>query len=122
MNYELAKELKDAGFPQIYHYDDQGRRIDFRALEVVALPTLSELIEACGEEFNMVNVTANADQVNKKWHALAGYVMELSDALTNTHTFGATPEEAVARLWLALNRPYDQTIESMKDAACYGKL
>lgn len=122
MNYELAKELKDAGYPQTVGGGDEYHDPSKTNGGYAYGPTLFELIEACGAEFNMVNITANADQVNKKWHALAGYVMELSDALTNTHTFGATPEEAVARLWLALNRPYDQTIESMKDAACYGKL
>lgn len=104
MDYALAKELKDAGFP--IHVWSGNTEACYCGSEQSGecVPNLSELIEACGEDFNMVNVTANADQVNKKWHALAGYVIELSDALTNTHTYGATPEEAVAYLWLDLNK------------------
>jgi len=59
MNYELAKQLKDAGFPQVgrawlcahgYHYDG----IAEAALctdERFYAPTLEELIEACGPGF-----------------------------------------------------------------------
>ena len=60
MQYELAKKLKDAGFPQLDY------SCILQDLEDVAIqdkndssvwyykPTLSELIEACGEEFDAV--------------------------------------------------------------------
>lgn len=52
MTYDLAKQLKDAGFPQTKtdgtlkngHYIAEGREPCFD-------PTLSELIEACGDDF-----------------------------------------------------------------------
>lgn len=85
MDYELAKQLKDAAFTQVYHYDDQGRRTDFREPEVVALPALSELIEACKPLILRVGGASTA--------SFGSFVAT-----------GTTPEEAVARLWLALNK------------------
>lgn len=79
MNYELAKKLKDAGFPQ----DGIGQFIDVK----LASPTLSELIEACGDKFRGLSKRAN-------WRAQD--VMGIEE-------FGDTPEEAVANLYLALN-------------------
>ena len=77
MNHNLALELKEAGFPQV-HFE---RFID------CADPTLSQLIEACGESF--ANLAAHKkDEWDCNWGA----------------AIGATPEEAVARLWLVLNK------------------
>ena len=57
MKYELAKALKDAGFPQsgkgtwTYHPDNLVTRYSDRVYD----PTLSELIDACGDqEFTLV--------------------------------------------------------------------
>jgi hypothetical protein len=53
MNYELAERLRDTGFPQ----SGDGRRIGaptaflWRARDLVYVPTLEELIAACGDEF-----------------------------------------------------------------------
>lgn len=65
-----------------------------------AAPNLSELIEACGDAFYGIY---RADGL---WHASAG-----KDAPPESNLFlltfdeeGSTPEEAVARLWLALNK------------------
>lgn len=61
MNYTLAKRLKDVGYPQgeprdLYCLDcKKWRDIDCfnnkHNKEAVVVPTLEELIEACGEEF-----------------------------------------------------------------------
>jgi hypothetical protein len=71
MHYELAKELKDAGFPQKHHYDEQGRRNDFCEPEVVSNPTLEELIEACGEDFGNLSfqVPTNDPSASHWWSA-----------------------------------------------------
>lgn len=121
MTYELAKELKDAGFPQpdasyqgTYKYfpvgftdrefldftDEQKKSMSFY------IPTLSELIEACGNIFLW--------KFEKEW--CAGYhdpednrgewdncYIDLS-FVKGKIGYGSTPEEAVARLWLALNK------------------
>lgn len=82
MNYELAKELKEAGFPT-------PQTIDTLKVEKFR-PTLEELIEACGD--GIIGLTRGA--VTEDWLAT-----------NNTYTVsGPTPTEAVARLWLALNK------------------
>ena len=105
MLQELAKELKDSGFPNIQDVQHrQGRefltpdgRIAFYSLGEAAhaedwfLPTLSELIAACGEKF--VSLTLNRGE----WRCTASSHEGHDDLYS-------TPSEAVARLWLALNK------------------
>ena len=43
---ELAKKLKDAGFPQ-----SEFPRVQQQTVRYARMPTLSTLIEACGEGF-----------------------------------------------------------------------
>ena len=80
MTYELAKELKDAGFPMPYKDQVGGFR-----------PTLEELIEACGHSGN---VSLHLDLFGEHCVARKG----------NHSGVGSTPTEAVARLWIALNK------------------
>ena len=53
MDHKLAEQLRDAGFPQ----SGEGRRIGaltafvWRARDLVYVPTLEELLAACGDEF-----------------------------------------------------------------------
>lgn len=108
MDYELAKELKDAGFPhtqggKVLYYnavyknhpfnDYDGAYADGVTLsgDVIYVPTLSELIEACGGKFKLVELIDK-----NEWLACGDYY--------RTYGEGTTPEEAVARLWLALNK------------------
>ena len=89
MDYELAKSLMDAGFPQI----GKGRLIGspnklvWRSSDRIYAPTLEELIDACGENFGSLN------KQNDGWCASANYDQSF---------LAKTPTEAVARLWLAL--------------------
>lgn len=92
ITYELVKQLKEAGFPMnkalpdsryIWGGTDTGGT-------VYEYPTLSELIEACGDKFSMLHNCGNI------WKAFAVYAKEKI-------TQGSTPEEAVAKLWLELN-------------------
>ena len=59
MDNELAKELKQAGFPQSIHYNERGV-VDFLETDangkthIVSVPTLEELVEACGVDFQSV--------------------------------------------------------------------
>ena len=107
MNYELGKRLKDAGFKQI----GKGyiERWDFAQDEPLYVPTLSELIEACGA------TTKNnpwGDEVGAFEFCLqfvgtgwkAGYKEPNYNEDWEDVVGGATPEEAVAELWLALNK------------------
>lgn len=94
MDYKLALELKEVGFPHKHQFDAESECI-YGANNVgedhtVCYPSLSELIAACGV-FDALICT------NRKpnWTATDG----------NGHDGeGDTPEEAVARLWLALNK------------------
>ncbi len=96
ITFELAKELKEAGYPQkatSFAYDKDGVMILGWDLDGCVAPTLSELIQACTRDcFQLV-------LINKIWNAQSG-----SDWISAMKTEGATPEEAVGRLWLALNQ------------------
>lgn len=118
MTYELAKELKEAGWPQdiergdTYFADDKLptlNELDQMELETVSgeknpiyCPTLSELVEACGEDFACLGKQNSPPGTRTgKWIALTS-----TDPMYNRYPEreGDTPEEAVARLWLALNK------------------
>lgn len=114
MNYELAKELRDAGFPALLHYSRIACRVNgcwqYRD-DPVHKPTLSELIEACAGEFQ------GLIHLPDGWHAwstvvsgkqdvgvrdLEGMPVLYDDLIRSKGN--ASPEEAVARLWLALKQ------------------
>ena len=100
MNYELAKKLKDVGFPQkdisvIVGNEDSFVADPFHLNEYFYVPSLSELIEACGNEFS--RLTRNKDLMGIFWRAVSSSGI-YSSIISNT------PEEAVANLWLELNK------------------
>src|ERR1017187_10362718 len=123
MKYELAKKLKDNGFPQIFDGDSHWKDSDDKFYRVAGgnfigvncsdkipyhnipsemsfVPTLSELIEACGDKI-VIHSPESLD-VNEEYYmpskdnwtafkqGVAGY----------PKGEGSTPEEAVANLWL----------------------
>ena len=53
MNYEVAKELYDDGFPQggLGSWALPPDRLVSRRTDRVYVPTLSELVDACGDDF-----------------------------------------------------------------------
>lgn len=84
MDYGLVQQLHDAGYP----------------VNTPDVPDLEELIEACGGDIIGIVRTENG------WHAKSfkdteGQLAHNSFAL---NTGGATPTEAVAKLWLALQK------------------
>jgi len=106
MNYELAKKLKDAGFPQngkvvnkkAFTFDGVGKEYAIEDTdEVFYFPTLSELIEACGDGFNvLIRSTFLTKGVKPEFRASSG-----SGGAPSSE--GKTPEEAVALLYLKLH-------------------
>lgn len=88
ISYELAKKLKEAGFPQsdfnICGHCAGGLTMD------VFIPTLSELIEACGERFESLG----RDEYAGGW---------VSFDKEDKYGRGFIPEESVANLWLEIN-------------------
>lgn len=103
MNYELAKQLKEAGFPLTPTSSQESPQLETDlVIDHVRYqyPTLSELIKACPKEINgyYFNLSANSQgwiAVYEQWES------EFIETLTSE---GKTPEEAVARLYLALNK------------------
>lgn len=108
MNERLAKRLKEAGFSP----KETGGKFSLKAeskgrtwgdVGVVGLeehytyfPTLSELIEACGKDFECMYHRVNVETYETlKWAAHAFF---------EKTGVGDSPEEAVANLWLALNK------------------
>lgn len=87
MNYELAKKLKEAGF-SFHHPDSKWSEYIF--------PTLSELIEACGDNFKDLVRVSTFDEI--QWGATSWFFQP------KIETFGKTSEEAVAKLWLLLKK------------------
>lgn len=101
MNYELAKELKDAGFPQTDEPNICGHCGDGGPDTEVRYPTLSELIEACGDRF------ASLIRKNGGWESNSKFLSNKDGTVDAHNWIGSTPEEAVTRLWLALNKSND---------------
>lgn len=127
LDYELCKQLKNVGFPNTETYlcckDCGALEKRYKNLEeywsannttggeytgcqncgwngpvqvdVREDITLSELIEACGDKFESLTqfYIASPERLTTYWFA----------KLDNIEQRGTTPEEAVARLWLALN-------------------
>lgn len=104
MTYELAKKLKDAGFPQTGN--GYLRVFDPADAETVYKPTLEELIEALPAFFDFrlgyrLNV---GPEERKAWEAKGGWKNWSIDRYDEYQGTGENPSEAVANLWLALNK------------------
>ena len=106
IDYKLAKELKDNGLKQemkigSYGYNPSGLYQVIREDGIyelgddeVYLPTLSELIEACGDRFDsLIKIKMNK-----------GYIWSARSYNYPIQESSKTPEEAVAKLWLVLNK------------------
>lgn len=85
MNYNLLKQLKDEGF-----------KIPMGANELWQ-PSLSELIEACGDRF--YSLVKPIDE--NPWSVT--YWNEAKKSVSCA-VYGSTPEEALANLWIELNK------------------
>jgi hypothetical protein len=92
ISYELAKELKDAGFPQ----NAENRVALKNGYDYAYPPTLPELIEACGDiEFELHCYPFT------KFDARYFVIERLGEDDMERQP---TPEIAVAKLYLALHK------------------
>ena len=112
MDYKLAKKLKDLGFKQgwnlICEHDYQptdgihSLRSDWKKDDTgmycggdsAHIPTLAELIEACGKKI------IGIDRTDEGWKA-AGVDFERNEVIVFTAN---NLEDAVSELWLRLNK------------------
>ncbi len=102
MNYELAKQLKDGGYPLLYinHESNPIGEISFdfgNGLYALA-PSLSELIAACGEKFLFLK-----RRKENEWVAHTSLRGNNPDVYWKDGV-GSIPEESVANLWLNINK------------------
>jgi hypothetical protein len=89
MKYELAKELYKEGSPF-----KSAVPVTEANMKYIDYPSLSELIKACGGNFYSLYIHGK-----DKWQ-----VSSSSDQWDTEIAHGSTPEEAVSRLWLELNK------------------
>ncbi len=104
MDYETAKKLKDVGFVQNPHsisereeglgIDSDGKVRNFYPFDAY-LPTLSEIIEACGDGFDCLMTGKISGWSAGTYDRYAGDWVHDEE--------GKTPEEAMANLWISLN-------------------
>ncbi len=115
MTYELAKQLKDSGFPQedkhwywctftfpetlwcINALEKKGLDKEYECM--TAAPTLTELIDACGDKFKSLETDSG-----NWWYAGAGDWLNPVSRIREYSEGGPTREEAVAKLYIALNK------------------
>ncbi len=106
MDYKLAKQLKDAGFPQdicagqSFFIDSKcnGRvwtdKEPCKLIDNVKIPTLEELIDECGEQFGYLTKVITKE----------GVFWEAFDIDGNSGGKEKIKKEAVAKLWLKLQK------------------
>lgn len=99
MDYDLAKRLKDAGFPFKEHDDDFLNELN-GGLGYSA--TLEELIEACGDDLDDIQRGADLPTERDKWYACRRQKNLLGKDIMALD--GKSPIEAVANLWIALHQ------------------
>lgn len=107
ISYELAKKMKEAGFPA------NMERVDEEWFTYKPFfPTLEEVINACNpESFDEFGILTG---YTDKWMAYAKYIGHFSQFdkfddgsglnVVDIQVKGSTPIEAVCRLWLELNK------------------
>lgn len=115
MTYELCKQLKEAGYLQNKHgtgiwYADNGDISPemLRSGGVVKLddlyycPNLPELIQVCSfGELPFALIYKYSVRTGWIWEARKGLDEDFKELISSE---GKTPSEAVAKLWLALNK------------------
>lgn len=111
LSYELAKKIQDSGFeykPRLHAMILPDNSIltlgttDEEAKDGIYEPLLSELIEACGDFPNQFSLYGRDKD---RWETSMIPTQIFGALLKATITeYGDTPEIAVAKLWLELNK------------------
>jgi len=127
LDFELAKELKEAGYSQygknwwvLENHETEWKEVNEdthlnfyelgkRLQDSAYLPTLSELIRACDVPFER-RITTIHQQAEPNEHGNGCIARWYAHGVwwdTSEHDVygeGDTPEQAVARLWIALKK------------------
>lgn len=110
MNYELARKLKDAGFPQkgniilcgLHPVGNCKEWEDDCKKSHVGIPTLSEFIEELGIKFGKLQHVLELGL--ETWFAYSSKIENELNIPAYIVKQGSTPTEAVANLWLELHK------------------
>ncbi len=115
MNYELARKLKDAGFPQegngVLRNENGlapplfgGFPLEGEYGTFIYCPTPEELIEACGDrDLTFIRRRDYKDWLAHAWILSDNFDKALKGEGELIRAEGKTHPEAVANLWLKLN-------------------
>ncbi len=99
MTEELTLQLKDAGLPisiSNTQYFPPQPGFKYKEKYYLIYPTLSELIDACGGRF--AELSSASSPIDHPWTASGRPIRDMICG------HGETKEEAVANLWLVLNK------------------
>lgn len=104
ISYDLAKQLKENGFPGISlcRENCEPRGLDVGNCYNCHYPTLSELIEACGD--NLISLRRVLKEGWNEPQSFQWYWFASDDPAREEKFCGTTSDEAVANLWLAINQ------------------
>lgn len=107
LSSKICEELKQKGFPQKYKVGEKRLFQDGTIKDMsnaTFVPRLDDLIEVCGEEFEQLILDISPIPL---WCAGARGIAKAES--------GSTPEEAVANLWLDLNKQNVKTRNNNSD-------
>lgn len=108
MDYELAKKLKEAGFPSTTRWEvENNRRRIISVKGEETLPCAECILSQIPSEyqFSESNTTIGAVILRRlDGSFVAGFYEKIIFNTIRPITEGKTPEEAVAKLWLELNK------------------
>lgn len=93
ISYETCVQLKKSGYPFTGAFGIDSN-------EPPSTPSLSELIEAIGQDFIALARSDSGDE----WKAMGSPYNGSPIPVGQKDSIAATPEEAVANLWLTLNQ------------------
>lgn len=122
LSLKKCKELKEVGFPQgmeigeNFWQSTEGQMYNCQVFHLFSgpshddgdiyfrVPSLSELIGACGDDFLRLCHAPKTEHDYNKWGSFSWKEEKISNGVCNVNGRGAEPAEAVANLWLALNK------------------
>lgn len=101
LDFDTCRRLAKAGFPQIgpsFYYKDESDRLRVRGVRVegdICRPAIEDLLRELGEDFRqLAYLQGGYSDPAKRWFAYGR---------DDHSTIGATPEQALSSLYLALH-------------------
>lgn len=102
MNYEIAKQLKDAGFEHTWCSEDDCSCLT-NGVNSTCFPTLSELIKAIGPNITICGHHAGEFNIGG-WTVYDNCAVDVKANKWGVYINDEVLENALAFMWLALNK------------------